>query len=350
MILTRTPLRVSLFGGGTDYPEWFTEHGGACLGMAINQYVYVGVKHMPPGQLHESGAPLRYRVQYSHVDNCNEINEIKHPAVRAAVKHLRLDDYALEFHIFGDLPGRSGLGGSSAFTVGLLNALCHLLPGHAPQSIGHDMGGSYARAFEPYQLADDAIFLEQQVIQETVGCQDQILAAFGGLRFITFYPNKHHWHTSRIAFTSERRIELENSLALVYTGTMRDAHEMAARQIANFTIQAGTLHRFAELAQEGLKLICDHNTSLIGLGHLLHEAWLLKRKLCAGLTTNEIDTLYARGLSCGAVGGKLLGAGGGGFMLFFVPPEHRTGFNQGINAPVVSFKIAQEGSRVIIDK
>ena len=342
MILTRTPLRVSLFGGGTDYPEWFNEHGGAVLGMAINKYVYVGVKYMPPGQELAPGVPLRWRVQYSRVDDCNAVDEIKHPVVRAALKHLRLDDLALEFHIFGDLPGRSGLGGSGAFTVGLLNALYHLVPDRA--ALSHE---GQPLPVTTKRLAKDAIYLEQQVIKEAVGCQDQIFAASGGLHFIAF-PRHADWFSEELRLSTERLTELEQSLALVYTGAMRDAHEMAARQIREFDKHQDELFQLKHLAATTKHALLNERASLSFLGPLLNETWRLKRSLCSGLTTPNIDALHEHGLRCGATGGKLLGAGGGGFMLFCVPPQRRAEFVKGIGAPTVYFKVEQEGSCCII--
>lgn len=325
MILTATPLRVSLFGGGTDYPAWFKEHPGAVLGMAINKYCYVGVKHMPPGQ------ELRYRVQYSKVDDCQTVDEIQHPAVRGALKYFGLDT-PLEFHCFGDLPGRSGLGGSSAFTVGLVNSLRRLL-NHTE--------------IDPWLLADEAIHIEQNVVKETVGCQDQVFAAHGGLRYITFNGSGRTLRT--LELQADRLRELEASLMLVYSGTMRDAHVMAAKQVASIPNKQAILRCMKSMADSGMSLLLDH-APIEELGPMLNEAWELKKALCPEVSTPDIDQLYAKGLSCGALGGKLLGAGGGGYMLFFVPVGRGNGFINQIGAPCVRFHVAHSGTRLVISE
>ncbi len=336
MILTKTPYRVSLFGGGTDYPEYFERDGahGAVLGMAIDKYCYVGVKRMPPGQELAPGIPLKYRVQYSKVDDCNFPEEVKHPAVRAALINYGLQDEKLEFHCFGDLPGRSGLGGSSSFTVGLLLALSTLLP--------HKVNRE--NVLVKSELARSAIYLEREVIGEAVGWQDQLFAALGGINTFTF--TRLGYAHDPLVLSSAREDELCSSLFLVFTGTMRDAHVMAARQITNFHRRQSDLEHLAELASEGRKLLLS-TRSLDGLGSLLHTAWLRKRTLCEGLTTPEIDDVYDRGIAAGATGGKLLGAGGGGFMLFYVPDENHARFVKTMNP--IRFKIDRRGSRVVID-
>ena len=324
MILTATPYRVSLFGGGTDYPEWFTEHGGAVLGMAINRYCYVGTKPMPIGQA------MRYRVQYSKVEDCEAVSEIRHPAVRAALQYLQIDA-PLEFHCFGDLPGRAGLGSSSSFTVGLVHALRRLL----------NLG-----ATDAWRLSDDAIAIEQDVIHEAVGCQDQILAAHGGLKYVTFSAAGRTVQT--LDLRPSRLAELEASFVLAYTGTMRDAHAMAARQVEQIPAHPHTLTRMGDMAREGTEILLNGHP-LADIGAMLNDAWTLKRSLAAEVSNDEIDALYQRGRSLGAIGGKLLGAGGGGFILFFVPPEGRAQFCANIGVPVATFKVSHVGSRVVID-
>ncbi len=360
MILTQTPLRVSLFGGGTDYPEWYENHGdGAVLGMAINQYCYVGVKPMPPGQLmlnaDGESVPIRYRVQYSKVNDCASRGQIQHPAVRAALRHLDVD-IPLEFHCFGDLPGRSGLGGSSAFCVGLLHALRTLLnKGYGAGELGWHL----PRPVNVLDLAVEATYLEQKVIHETVGCQDQVLTAMGGMNLVEFHKGFAPAVT-RVQAKAERIAELTNSLVLVFTGTMRDAHVMAAEQVKAAQSNSGAteteafctprfaLHQMATQAYEAKAVLEDESQSLSEIGRMLNEAWMLKRCVSNGLTSPTIDALYQKGLELGALGGKLLGAGGGGFMLFFVPPEGQTEFKSQISAPCVRFKVAEAGSRIIV--
>lgn len=311
MILTRTPYRVSLFGGGTDYPEWFKHNHGAVVGMAIDKYCYVGVKHMPPGQELSPGNPLRYRVQYSKVNDCGSVDEIQHPAVRAALQYYKIDT-PLEFHVFGDLPGRSGLGGSSSFSVGLLHALQLLFK----MPMASDTG---------LQLAQEATILERDVIKEAVGFQDQVFAACGGLNKITFSDTtKIH----PLGLAPEREKILTDSLVLVYSGGMRDSHVLAAKQISNVpknTIQLDAMH---EQVLEAVYLLTTNSEDTLSrnLGRMLHSAWQLKQKLHPDISTEQINTVYADGLYCGAYGGKLLGAGGGGFMLFCVEPSLMEGF------------------------
>ena len=331
MILTRTPLRVSFFGGGSDHPEHFIRHGGAVLGMAIDKYVYIGVKRMPPGQLH-NGTPLRYRVQYSKVDDCQSVDEIRHPAVRAALLYLKIDE-PLEFHIFGDLPGRSGLGGSSAFSVGCLHALLRLR--HPKVELA------------PLDLAREAIAFEKFFLREAVGCQDQLFAALGGALHVQFGSAESI--INQIEILDPRLAELEASLVLVYSGTMRDAAPLAARQAKAAPSNARALGALRDLAAEGAAVLRGDD-SLDQIGELLNNAWYHKRGLCSDITSPAIDAFYSRGMWLGATGGKLLGAGGGGFMLFFVPQAKRDTFEAGIGAPCVRFNLASQGSTVIINE
>lgn len=324
MILTQTPLRVSLFGGGTDYPEWFLDHGGAVLGMAINKYVYVGVQSMHQGQ------DSRYRVQYSKVDDCQSVDEIKHPAVRAALKYYGVDT-PMEFHCFGDMPARAGLGSSSTFCVGVLKAL--------QEHFRLPTTGSLL------DLASEAISFERHIIPETVGFQDQIFAAVGGLNFISFDVSGSRVH--RINLPIERLLELEQSLVLVYSGNMRDAHLMAQRQVMEIPRKTRELTNLMELALVGRDVLLNSKLPLSSIGSMLHAAWKSKTALCPEVTTPAIDALYERGRACGALGGKLLGAGGGGFLLFFVPPERRASFELKIGTSCVGFQVATAGSRLL---
>ena len=323
-----------MFGGSTDYPEYFVGQrvNGAVLGMAITKYCYVGVQTMPVGQEAVPGVPLRYRVQYSRVDDCNDPEDIRHPAVRAAIKYFRPQG-ALEFHAFGDLPGRSGLGGSSAFTVGLLLAM--------RQHLGLGPNGDGAE-----DLASEAIAFERYMIGETVGYQDQIFAATGGVLHITFHPDGSAT-MQRVNASPARLQELADSLLLVYSGSMRDAHVMAAKQVARVGDNSSYLERLTALADAG-RVVLEGDGDLADIGALLDVGWKLKRSLTPDISSPTIDALYARGIECGAIGGKLLGAGGGGFMLFFVPAEKRERFIEAIGAPCVRFSIDFEGARTII--
>lgn len=334
MILARAPLRVSLFGGGSDYPEHFLRRGGAVLGLAINRYVYCGVKAMPPGQTMRAACgkdvPIRYRVQYSRVDDCQNAGEIQHPAVRAAVRYLRVEQ-PTEFHIFADLPGRSGLGGSSAFCVALLSALLDYLVLQRP-------GGAPA-------LAAEAIAFERHVIGEEVGFQDQMFAASGGMLYGRFGLQST---VEPIRISEERLRALEDSLVLAFTGTMRDSHVMAARQIASVDQNEERL-REMQILTDAARYILEHPTEdLNQIGALLARAWALKRALDRDISSPAIDGLYQRGIAAGALGGKLLGAGGGGYMLFFVPPAARAWFEQRVDCPCVRVRAAPRGCELLV--
>ncbi len=335
MILTRTPMRVSLFGGGSDHPEHFLHHGGAVLGMAIDKYVYVGVKRMPPGQIGVNGTPIRYRVQYSHVDDCLGVEDVQHPAIRAALRYLTTigHDEPMEFHCFADLPGRSGLGGSSSFIVGLLAAL----------QTHHSLLGD-----GPLTLAREALAFERGEVQEAGGFQDQIFAAVGGIQYIKFGANGST--VTPVPLPPERVHELEQSLVLVYSGAMRDGHAMATKQLARIKINAKALYRGSDLATAAQTWLTDPHWPLTAIGYMLDDAWWAKRSLHPEISTPEIDSLYTRGLSLGALGGKLCGAGGGGFLLFFVPQKHRAHFEQNIDAPCINFKIAPQGSHILVNE
>ena len=335
MILIQTPLRVSLFGGGTDYPTWYQEEDGLVLGMAIDKYCYVGVKPMPPGQEIAPGVTLRYRVQYSKVDNCVDLDGIRHPAVKAALQSLAIDT-PLEFNCFSDMPGRAGLGGSSTFTVSVLHALRRMF--NKPYSKG-------AEPFNPTLLATEASTIEREVIRETVGDQDQLFAAYGGFRIIGFSKNGHRVDPLRVEPSMIE--QLAKSLVLVYSGIMRDAHVMAAKQVEQIPSSKDVMQSMVEQAKEGIRIMHDQTKRLDGIGSLLTSAWLSKKILCPEVTNYEIDSLFERGLDCGAAGGKLLGAGGGGFMLFFVAPKKQEAFKRSIGAPCVSFNVSRHGSRVV---
>lgn len=325
MIITRTPYRVSLFGGGSDYPEHFNEHGGAVLGMAINKYAYIGVKRMPPGQ-----GP-RFRVVYSKIEDVMEVDQIQHPAVRGCLKFLSIDE-PTEITYSGDLASGGGLGASSAFVVGLINAL--------QTQYRSSINGT---------LVDDAIFVERKVIGEAVGYQDQIMTTLGGIQFIEF-AEEDDWQTTAIKPSPARVKELEDSLVLIYSGSMRFAHIMAAKQLTRVRQNYGLLNSMSSLAAVARDLLLDENEPLSTIGKYLDMSWAMKRGLHPEISTPSIDRLYAHGLSLGALGGKLCGAGGGGFLLFFVPPDLRLNFEQHIGATCVGFKVAPVGSHILVNE
>lgn len=295
MIISRTPFRVSLFGGGSDYPAWYEKHGGAVLGMAINKYCYISARYLPPFFDH------RHRIVYSQIEMVKQIAEIRHPSVRAVMQEMEIER-GLEIHHDGDLPARSGLGSSSSFTVGLLNVLNALR----------------GRMVAKQELASEAIRIEQEVIRENVGSQDQIWAAYGGFNRIDFHRGGG-FDIKPIICRREVRDALKNSLMLFFTGLSRVASEVAIKQIQNLAARERHVRMMVTMVDEAEHLLANGRVTEIGA--LLHESWQLKRELAEGVTTDLVDEIYAEARAAGALGGKLLGAGGGGFVLLFVEPE-----------------------------
>jgi D-glycero-alpha-D-manno-heptose-7-phosphate kinase len=325
MIITRTPFRVSLFGGGSDYPAWSQQHGGSVLGFAINRYCYINVRRLPPFFDH------KHRIVYSLIENVKEISEIRHPAVRAVLTEMGIHD-GLEIHHDGDLPARSGLGSSSSFTVGLLHAL-HALAG---------------RHRGPRELADEAIHIEQDVIRENVGSQDQIWAAYGGFNRIKFRCDGSY-EVTPVILRPERRRELQSHFMLLFSGLSRYGSEIAAEQIANFDRHTRHVHRMMSLVNEATAILGGPHRDISEIGELLHESWMLKRELATSISTPAIDEIYETARAAGAIGGKLLGAGGGGFVLLFVEPAKQLAVRVALNRLIeVDFKIEGSGSRVVV--
>jgi D-glycero-alpha-D-manno-heptose-7-phosphate kinase len=323
MIISRTPYRISFFGGGTDYPAWFREHGGAVLAGTIDKYCYLTCRRLPPFFNHS------LRVVYSQVECCRSLDEITHPAVRETLRFLGIGG-GVEIHHDGDLPARSGMGSSSSFTVGLLNAL-------------HTLN---AEPVSPERLASESIFLEQQVLHETVGCQDQVLAAYGGLNHVTFEPSGRI-AVRRLAIAPARRRELNAHLMLFYTGLQRTASQVAASYVPHLRSQGRLLRRLGGLVNDGLAILAGQG-DLIDFGTLLHEAWVAKSSLAAQISNSTVDAIYEEALGAGAIGGKLLGAGGGGFLLLCVRPEDRARVKERLSALIhVPFEFASQGSQII---
>lgn len=323
MIISRTPHRISFFGGGTDYPAWYRQHGGAVLAATIDKYCYLTCRYLPPFFEH------RIRVVYSCIENCQSIDEINHPAVREVLRFLSVTR-GIEIHHDGDVPARSGMGSSSAFTVGLLHAI-HALQG---------------RMVSKHQLAMEGIQLEQEILKEVVGSQDQVLAAYGGLNHVCFAPSGEI--TVRpITISQERQSELNSHLMLVYTGIKRTASDVAGTYLPLMDERRRQLRVMMDLVQEGLSVLTS-NKDITIFGDLLHEAWMEKRSLGAAVSNSDVDEIYTTARSCGAVGGKLLGAGGGGFLLLFVPPECQINVRQRLDRLIhVPFRFETSGSQII---
>lgn len=323
MIIVRTPYRVSFFGGGTDYPAWYEHHGGAVVAATIDKYCHVALRWLPPF------FPFRHRICWRVVEDVNEVSEIKHPAVRACMQRLRIER-GLELNHLGDLPARSGLGSSSAFTVGLLNAL-HTLQGE-PKT--HD------------ELACEAVDVEQLMLRETVGVQDQIECAYGGLNEITINRDSSY-RVKRVLIQGERQGELQAHLMLFFTGFQRFSSDIAADQIAHVERNEAQLRQIAAMLPQAVKIM-EGRGRLDAFGELLHDAWLLKRGLSKLISTDEIDAIYAAARGAGALGGKLLGAGGGGFMLLFVKPADRSAVRKALGRLVeIPFNFEVLGTHVI---
>ena len=325
MIISRTPFRVSFFGGGTDYPDWFHEHGGEVLATTIDKYCYISVRELPPFFDH------RFRVVYSIVENVKEVAEIAHPAVRAVLQRLEVDK-GLEIHHDGDLPARSGLGSSSAFTVGLLRAI-HALRG---------------RHTSKEALASEAIHVEHCMLREPVGLQDQISAAYGGFNHIMFRPDGSY-QVEPMILPRERLATLEDHLMLVFTGISRLAPVVAQTVIDNLKQRTSELKAMQEMVGRAMDLLSTPSADITEFGRLLNESWMLKRRLSNRVSNVDVDALYDTATRAGAIGGKLLGAGGGGFVLLFVRPEDRARVCDALRTLIaVPFKFDMSGCRIAL--
>lgn len=355
MIISRTPFRISLFGGGSDYPQWYKQHGGSVLGLALNRYSYISVRKLPPF------FEYRHRVVYSKTELVNDVKMIEHPAVRGALSEFGVT-YGVEIHHDGDLPARSGLGSSSSFTVGLLHAL-HALEG---------------RIRSKDELAQEAIYIEQHIIKENVGSQDQVWAAHGGLNRIDFAPGalgpsqagestsplsahaklnkpaRRSWDTvsyrvSPLILPTQRRDALTSHLLLFFTGFSRIASEIAGKQIVNLNRREKHIHNMMEAVNQAQNILSHQSYHLNEIGELMHECWRLKRDLATGISNQAIDEIYDAGREAGALGGKLLGAGGGGFMLFFAHPAYHNAIKERLRKLItLPVGIDYDGSRILV--
>ena len=323
MIISRTPFRVSFFGGGTDYPAWYREHGGAVLSTTINKFTYITCRWLPPF------FPHKYRVAYSKVEDVRSPEEIVHPAINAVLSAYECDN-GVELHSDADLPARSGLGSSSAFLVGLLHAMEALLGKRA----------------SPMWLAKEAIRFEQGVLAEHVGSQDQVAAAFGGLNVIHF-GRDDNITVQPVVIRKSRKKALSDHLMLFFTGFSRSASEVAQVQIKNIANRVEELHTMRGMVDDALDILTSE-TDICTFGEMLHESWMYKRRLSNRITTDRIDDIYTTARRAGAIGGKLLGAGGGGFFLLFVPPEKQPAVKEALKKLLcVPFELENSGSQII---
>ena len=325
MIISKTPFRISFFGGGTDYPEWYHENGGSVLATTIDKYCYISCRHLPPFFEH------KHRIVYSKIESVKTTEEIQHPVVRAVLSNLSITD-GLEIHHDADLPARSGLGSSSSFTVGLINVL-NALKG---------------LQISKQDLAKQATYIEQEVLKETVGSQDQVLAAFGGFNRIDFHPDDS-FNISPVIINKDLVEQLQSHMLLFFTGLSRFSSDIARDKVSNFTNRFQELTQIKEMVDEGMSILQSPLTPIMDLGKLMHESWKLKRSLSAKVSTPKIDEIYEAGIKAGAIGGKILGAGGGGFILFFAEPKNHKKIRERLKSLVhVAFHFDDVGSKIVV--
>ena len=323
MIISRTPFRISFFGGGTDYPEWYKENGGAVLSTSINKFSYITARYLPPF------FDYKYRIRYYQREETNSIKEIQHPSVKNCLQFLKFKDN-LDLVHHADLPARGGLGSSSTFTVGLL---------HATYSLQSKMIGKR-------QLAMNAIHIEQNLIKESVGSQDQVAAAFGGLNKIEFGGPKE-FTVKPISIEPERVKLLESNLMLFFTGFSRTASNIASEQIKTMHKRKAELIEMHESVDQAIEIITS-NQSMDDFGRLMGEQWQNKKKMTDLISNSDINDIYSKGIKAGAIGGKLLGAGGGGFILFYVPKDRQKKVKNDLkNLLYVPFSFDFTGSQII---
>lgn len=325
MIITATPLRISFFGGGTDYPAWYREHGGSVLSTTINKCCYISCRLLPPF------FEYRSRISYSQVENVRSNREIQHPSVRACLQYLGIEE-GIEIHHVADLPARTGLGTSSAFTVGLLHAL---------YALKNEMR-------DKHSLAHEAIHIEQNVLNETVGIQDQLSVTYGGFNRINFGTDDSV-EVRRVMASQLRISDLQQCCMLFFTGFSRTASEIAQEQVKVTNQKEHELSTMLQMVDEAESIVTSSRSPLDDFGRLLHEGWKLKRSLTNKISNPAIDAIYEAGLHAGALGGKLLGAGGGGFMLFYVPPERQQAVRESLKHLLcVPFSFMNRGTHVLL--
>ena len=323
MIISKTPFRISFFGGGTDYPVWYEGYEGAVLSTTIDKYCYLTCRYLPPFFEH------KHRIVYSKIEATQNIDDIRHPAAKAILKFLDIKD-GVEIHHDGDLPARTGLGSSSAFTVGLLNSL-YALKGIMPTK---------------HRLAKEAIHIEREILKENVGSQDQVAVSYGGFNKISF-DKGGDFNVEPIIFNKQRVNQLQNHLMMFFTGFSRTASIIAKKQIKNTPKKKKELTAMHQLVAEAKELLGSKN-DIVKFGKLLDEAWKLKRSLSDKISNPIVDSIYEEALRAGAIGGKLIGAGGGRFVIFFVEPAFQSKVRNKLgNLLEVKFKFEKHGSQII---
>ena len=322
MIITETPFRMSFFGGGTDMEDFFREYGGAVLSTTFDKYCYVNVRHLP--RFFDYSTEL----SYSKTERVTDVEQIQHPAIRNAMKMLDMHELRLTYE--SDLPARSGLGTSSSFAVGMLNAF-------------YALKGKYA---DKKKLADEAIYLERELCQEAGGWQDQIAAAYGGLNRINF--NADGYEVCPVIISPERKKRLNNNLLMFFTGFTRFSSDVQKQNAIGKADKVMQLKEMLSLVDDAERLLADRDSDLDEFGRLLDHTWKLKRQTGSAVSTSNIDNLYEKGMKAGALGGKLLGAGGGGFLVFYVQPEKQESVKLAMeDLMYIPFEFEDSGTRVI---
>ena len=325
MIICKTPFRISFFGGGTDFPEFYNNNDGGVISTTINKYSYISVRHLPSFFDH------KHRITYSIVEHVKKTDEIQHPSVKAILNYFKQKN-GLEIHYDGDVPAWSGLGTSSSFTVGLLNCM------HALNK----------NKVDKKKLSEEAIFIEQKKLKETVGSQDQIAAAYGGFNKISFSKNK--FTVKKINFKNHSKQILSNNLLLMYTGIRRLSHKIENDKMKNIKINNSFLQQIANIKSEALKQFEADQICLKTIGDLMKESWKQKKALSKKVSNDLIDNALSIGLKNGAYGGKILGAGGGGFLMFIAPKEKHNNIIKKLKKFMfVDFKFEDEGSKIIFN-
>ena len=323
MIISQTPVRMSFFGGGTDFTDFFNEHSGAVISTTIDKYCHVNVREMPDMYDYKT------YLSYAQIEKVNSVDEIKHPAIRNAMKWLKLEKICLNYD--ADLPSKTGLGTSSAFSVGLLNSL-------------YTMQGITKTKRE---LADDAIYLERVLCMEDGGIQDQIAASFGGFNRIDF--SRDGYTVTPLEFSEERKQKLNGNLMMFFTGLSRFSFEIQKAAKHDMNKKTAELLEILKMVDIAENILINPSESLDDFGKLLNETWLIKRSISKKISTDTIDELYSVAMNAGALGGKLLGAGGGGCLLFYVPEEKQQSVHNALSGLLeIKFRFENEGTKILI--
>ena len=326
MIISKTPFRISFFGGGSDLPHWYKKFGGSVISTTIDKYCYISLRELPPFFQH------KHRIVYSKVENIIKIKDIKHPAVRAIFTKYKVKN-GLEMHHDGDLPARSGLGTSSSFCVGLINSLYALNKKFISQK----------------ELANEAIYVEQKLLKETVGVQDQIAAAFGGFNRINIFKDGT-FEIEPITISLQRLNLLQNNLLLFFTGISRYSSDISKDFVLNNSKNISNISKIISFVDEAQSILVNQKMNLDDFGLLLNESWMIKKQLSERISNEYIDEIYSKAINAGALGGKILGAGGGGFILFYANQSQHKKIRSVLKSLVeVPFMFENSGSNIVLN-